>query len=74
MVECRAAASPTDKSRRDGALPAVASEKPSCPSLLSYYEDSSSRTLLEMTLTVFQERCYSRVEGALKMNNTNGGW
>jgi len=37
MVECRAAASPTDKSRSDGALPTVASEKPSCPSLLSYY-------------------------------------
>ncbi|OQX66309.1 MAG: hypothetical protein B5M55_00005, partial [Desulfococcus sp. 4484_242] len=33
----RAAASPTDKSQRDGALPAVASEKPFCPHLLSYY-------------------------------------
>jgi len=38
MVEYRAAASPTDKSGRDGALPTVESEKPSCPFLLSYYE------------------------------------
>ena len=37
-----AAASPTDKSQRDGALPAVASEKPSCPGLLSCYMFSSS--------------------------------
>ena len=33
----RAAASPTDKSQGDGALPAVASEKPFCPHLLSCY-------------------------------------
>jgi len=33
-VECWAAVSPTDKSRRNGTLPAVASEKASYPSTM----------------------------------------
>ena len=39
----RAAASPGSKSGRDGALSTVASEKPSCPFLLSYYDCPDSR-------------------------------
>ncbi len=47
----RAAVFPTDKSRRHGDLPAVASEKPACLYLLSYYFQFQTRDVKRLMLS-----------------------